>query len=117
MARSSRDQCDMGKPRSAGLVVASTTTLCRSSGGKRPRSAATRQVDQALKPLDSKACSPLANRVGIASKFLGNRVIGWTAELGTVEDEAAAKSSSLWRGMSMGDLFELLLFFTGEAND
>src|SRR5581483_10845572 len=117
MARSSSDQCETGRPSSAGLVVASTMTLCRSSGGKSPRSTAARKVGQAVQALGGEACSPLAHRTGIAVQFPGHLVIGGAVALAAAEDEAAAKGLSLWGRVGVSSLAELLLLFAGETDE
>src|SRR5207249_3539875 len=104
IAKSSNDQWEIGNPRSAGLVVANTTTLCRSSGGKSPRSTAARKVGQALETLGGEACPPLAHRARITTECLGNLIIGRPVRLTTVEDKAAAKGLSLGRRVGIGNL-------------
>src|SRR6266542_3233821 len=99
MAKSSSDQCENGRPNSAGLVVASTTTLCRSSGGKSPRSTAAREVGQALEPSAGEAGTPPAPRARIGSEILRHLPGGWAGALARTPDDAAAKGLGLWGGM------------------
>src|SRR5262249_28044492 len=68
-ARSSSDQCEVGTPTLAGLVVARTRTLCRSSGGKSGRAAAPGEVCQTSKALAVEAAPPLGNGAGPAAEF------------------------------------------------
>src|SRR5690242_17311291 len=106
MARSSSDQCDIGKPKSAGLVVASTRTLCRSSGGKSPRGTAAREVGQAVEAFRGEAGSPLAHRAGVTAELPGHRVIGGAVALATAEEDSAAKGLRLGGGVGVGHLLE-----------
>src|SRR6516165_12602363 len=108
MAKSANDQCEMGRPSSAGLVVANTTTLCRSSGGKSPRSAAAREVGQAIQAFCGEAFSPLADRVGIATEFFGHHLVGRTVGLTAAQDDAAPKGLTLRRTVGMSNLFRTL---------
>ena len=117
MARSSSDQCAIGKPNSAGLVVARTRILCRSSGGKSPRSTAAREIGQTVEAAAGEAASPLADCSGVAVEFLGHLPIGRAVALATAKDEAAAKGLGLRGGVGVGDLLELVLFFAGEADE
>src|SRR3954454_10503539 len=117
MARSSSDQCENGRPNSAGLVVASTTTLWRSSGGKSPRGAAAREVGQAVEAAGGEPPPPLAHGAGVAGEFLGHLLVGGAVTLAAAEDEAAAKGLGLWGRVGVGHLPELVLFVAGEADE
>ena len=77
-AKSSRDQCETGVPASAGLVVARTRTLWRSSGGKSPWPARPRAVLQPLQALRAEALAPARNRVGVTAEFGGHLGVGDT---------------------------------------
>src|SRR5262245_53257095 len=101
MAKSSNEQCEIRRPNSAGLVVASTRTLCRSCGGKSPRSTAARQVGQAVEAPGGEAGSPLAHRAGVAVQFPGHLLIGGAVGLAAAQDEAAAKGLRLGGGVGV----------------
>src|SRR6516162_3928425 len=117
MARSSSDQCDIGRPNSAGRVVASTRTLCRSSGAKSPQGTAARELGQAVEALGGEARSPLAHGAGVAVEFPRHLVIGGAVAAATAEDDPAAEGLRLRGGMGVGHLLELLFFFAGEADE
>ena len=107
MARSASDQWEKGKPKSAGVVVAKTMTLCRSSGGKSPRSTAAREVCQAREALGGEALSPLADRGGVAGELLGYLLVGGTVGLPAAQDKSATKGLRLRRRMGVDDLLQL----------
>src|SRR5579884_2063311 len=116
-ARSSSDQCEKGKPNSAGLVVASTMTLCWSSGGKSPRRTAAREVGQAGETVGGEAHSPLADRARIAAELRSDLSVAGAIGLATTENEPTAKSPRLRGGMGGDDALECLFFFAGETNE
>ncbi len=116
MARSSSDQCEIGRPNSDGLVVARTTTLCRSSGGKSPRSTAAREVSQAVETVVGEAGSPLADRGRVAAELGGDGLVGRAIRLATAEDETTAKGLRLGGRVGVDDLVEPQFFFAGEAD-
>src|SRR5580700_771808 len=98
-ARSSSDQRAVGKPTSAGFVVARQRSLWRSSGGKSGRSAGAGQVLQSGQALASEAPTPLGDRVGVAAEFTGNMIVAGLIRSGTAQDQSSAKGQGLGRGM------------------
>src|SRR5215831_18377609 len=97
-ARSSSDQCEARTPQSAGFVVANTTTLWRSSGGKSDRAAAAGEIRQAGQAPPLEAAAPLGDGVGVATQFGGDVVIAGdaAAEAGVAaEDDAGAEGKGL----------------------
>src|SRR5262249_5641249 len=116
MARSSSDQCEKDSPRSAGFVVASTRTLCRSSGGKSARGPAARQVDQTVETAGREALPPFADGAGVAAEFAGDLPVGGAVGLPAAKDKATAERLCLWRGVGVGRLGELLFFVAGETD-
>src|SRR5271163_3836130 len=107
VARSSNDQCETGVPASAGLVVASTRTLWRSSGGKSPRSARPREIKETLQPLLAEAVAPARDGVGVATKLGGDVVVAWHAGLSAAENEARPESEPLRRGTGIDQPMQL----------
>ena len=71
------------KPKSAGLVVASTMTLCRSAGGKSPRCTTARAVGQAIEALGGEALPPLADGARVAGELLRHLFIRGAIGLST----------------------------------
>src|SRR6516162_7581177 len=116
MARSSSDQCEIGRPRSAGLVVARTRTLCRSSGGKSPRGTAAREVGQAVEAVPGEARPPLADGGRVAAELGGDVLVRRAVGFGATQDEAAAKSPGLGGGVSVAEFLQVELLLTREAD-
>ena len=110
MARSSRDQWETGVPASAGLVVASTSTLCRSSGGKSDRSAAAREVVEALQAMLLEAPPPAGDRVGVALQFGPHLQVGGFVGLGATQNESGPEGEPLGRRTGLDEGVEVLGF-------
>src|SRR6266404_8806385 len=116
VARSSSDQCETGVPVSAGLVVARTRTLWRSSGGKSGRAAAAWQVVQAVEALLAEAAPPAGDGGGVTGEFGGHLVVGGLGVAGAVEDDAGAEGQALRRGAGMGQVLEVVEFLVGQVD-
>src|SRR5262245_15568340 len=116
MARSSSDQCESDSPRSAGLVVASTRTLCRSSGGKSAGCPAAWQVGQALEAVGREALPPFADGAGVATEFAGDAPVGGEIGSPAAEDDAATERLGLRGGMGVGRFEESLLLVAGKTD-
>src|ERR1051326_4478809 len=116
VARSSSDQWDTGVPASWGLVVASTKTLCRSSGGKSGRAAAAGQVAQAGEAVAVEAAAPAGDGVGIAAEFVGDLVVGRLVGLGAAEDDTGAEGEALRGGAGADQLLQQLRLAQVQVN-
>jgi hypothetical protein len=102
MARSSSDECDIGRPNSAGRVVASTRTL---------------EVGQAAEAPGGEARSPLAHGAGVAVEFPRHLVVGGAVASAAAEGDPAAEGLRLRGGVGVGHLLELLPFLAGQADE
>jgi hypothetical protein len=116
VASSSSDQWDTGVPASAGLVVARTRTLWRSSGGKSGRAAAAGQVVQASQTLSQETLPPARYRGRMAAQRGGDLVVGGSVGLGTAENKACPKSQPLGAGAGADQLLEQLGLSQEQAN-
>jgi len=96
--------------------VASTSTLCRSSGGKSGRAAAAGQVAQAAEAMAVEAPPPAGDGVGVAAEFVGDLVVGGLVGLGAAEDEAGAEGEALGGGAGANQLLEQLRLAQVQAN-
>src|SRR6266516_1780694 len=92
---------------SAGVVVARTRTLWRSSGGKSGRAAAAGLVGEAGEAVALEAAAPLGDGAGVAAKFVGDVVIAWDASAGgAAEDDTGAEGEALGGGGGVGQALE-----------
>src|SRR5262245_5795982 len=116
VARSSSDQWHTGVPASSGLVVASTRTLCRSSGGKSGRAAAAGPVAQAGEAVAVEAAAPAGDGIGVTAEFVGDLVVGRLIGPGATEDDAGAEGQALRGGACADQLLQQLRFTQVQAN-
>src|SRR4051794_33496676 len=105
-ARSSSDQWETGVPASVGLVVARMRTWWRSSGGKSPRSARARAIEQTFQALVPEAVAPAGDGVGVAAECGGHVVVAWHPASGgsALEDEACPEGQPLGRRAGIDQL-------------
>src|SRR5438552_6195129 len=118
-ARSSSDQCDAGTPTSDGLVVASTTTLWRSCGGKSGRAATAGRVGQASQAPPLEAAAPLGDGVGVAAECSGDVGVTGNAALEAgvaAKDDAGAEGQGLGGGGGVGQASEVDSFVGGQVD-
>jgi len=95
-------------------AIALTST--RSGGGKRSGSTRSWGVLQTGQTVAGEAFPPLADGMSIAVEFLGDGLIGGLIDVGSAEDDAAAKDESLWCGSGPDERFELSARIGGQVD-